>query len=97
MLGLAEGVVEVHRGGEDDRVAHFVEGIGDAIPFEGGEKFRRGLGDGFSRVGEVDVEVEGEVVAEIALLEEEVADALEVFLELGKVRFVGELAGKGEI
>lgn len=97
MLGLAEGVVEVHGGGEDDRVAHFVEGICDAVLGQRVEELFGGLGDGLSRVGKVDVEREGEMVAQVVFLEEEVADGVQIGLELGKVGGVGELIGEGQI
>ena len=97
MLGLAERVVEVHRGGEDDGVTHFVQGVGNPVAGQGVEELFGGLGDGFACVGEVDIEGEGEVVTQVALLEEKVPDALDVFLELDKVWFVGELVGEGEV
>ena len=77
MLRLADGPVEIDRGWQDYRVAHFIERVCGAAVAERLYNIARFLDDGAASAGGGHIEAEGEMAAQISLLLEESADVLD--------------------
>ena len=73
MLGLTQGMIEVDGRGENNRVAHLVEGVGNAVRLQVGQEIGGWLRDLPGAVRTIDLEFEGKMVAQISLGLEELA------------------------
>jgi hypothetical protein len=96
VLGLANGLVEVHGGGEDGRIAHFVQCVGDPLPFQGWKEFRAGLGNLLVSVSCVCFKRKGKMIAQVSLPGEKLPDTLDIVLQTGKVPFKIQKSGEAQ-